>query len=58
MNKTQEILEWYTKSIEQGSICCKTDLYYLQNYLSEYTEALILYSSCRIDKDFPEMKEI
>lgn len=58
MNKTQEILEWYTKSIEQGSICCKTDLYYLQNYLSEYNEALILYSRNLIDKDFPEMKEI
>ena len=52
MNKTQEIYEWWKHSMESGSVCCKTDSYYLNTYLLQYNEALRMY----IREKIPEVK--
>ena len=56
MSKTQEIYEWYKHSIERGSICCKTDNYYLMNYTIQYNEAIKMYNREKMDKMFPKIK--
>ena len=58
MSKTQEIYEWYRHCIEIGSICCKTENYYLNNFPLQYNEAIIRYNREKMDKMFPELERL
>lgn len=55
MSKTQEIYEWYKHSMERGSLCCKTDNFYLMNYPIQYNEAVYMYKREKMDSMFPEL---
>lgn len=58
MDKTEEILNWYIKCIETGTVCCRTERYYIDNYLLQYNDAILKYRKMIFDSHFPEAKEI
>ncbi len=54
MDKTEEILNWYIRCIESGTICCRTEKHYMENYPLQYNEAILQHRKLVIDSKFPK----
>lgn len=58
MDKTEEILNWYIQCIGTGSICYRTEKYYIKNYPLQYNEAIIQYRKMVMDSKFPRKENV